>query len=392
MDNKKIISGALLLSVAMNLVLGYKYFNRQDSLELDIVEAIKSPEIIENLVKEVGSPEELRELLKNPKEKSVVSLYMNGCGWCNKMAPELDGVASNPEFASMKFYRADGSALQASPMVKELCDQQINGYPSLLFMNEKGYVDKQVGFAKQEDLEDKIKRAFSNSPVIEVGSQQELRELLKNPQEESVVSLYMNGCGWCTKMAPVVDAVASNPEFASMKFYRVDGNALQAPSVVKELCDQEINGYPSLLFMNEKGYVDKQVGFAKQEDLEAKIKRAFSNSPVIEVGSQQELRELLKNPQEESVVSLYMNGCGWCTKMAPVVDAVASNPEFASMKFYRVDGNALQAPSVVKELCDQEINGYPSLLFMNEKGYVDKQVGFAKQEDLEAKIKRAFSK
>ena len=381
---------ALLLSVAMNVVLGYKYIQMQNNQELEIVEEIEALENAENSVIEVESQEELRELLENPQEQSVISLYMNGCGWCTKMAPVLDEVAANPEFASMKFYRVDGSALQAAPMVKELCDQQINGYPSLLFMNEKGYVDKQVGFAKQEDLEEKINRVFSDSSVIEVGSKEDLRELLENPKENSVISLYMNGCGWCTKMAPVLDAVASNPEFASMKFYRVDGNALQAAPMVKELCDQQINGYPSLLFMNEKGYVDKQVGFAKQEDLESKIKRVFSNSSVIEVGSKEELRDLLENPKEESVVSLYMNGCGWCTKMAPVLDEVASNPEFASMKFYRVDGSALQAAPMVKELCEQQITGYPSLLFMNEKGYVDKQVGFAKPEDLEAKIKKAF--
>ena len=276
--NKKniVVTVAFLLSVTMNLILGYKFFYSQDNQQLEVVEIVELPEINVEPVKEVKLKEELRELLENPQEKSIIFLHMNGCGWCKKMEPVFNEVALNSEFSSTKFYSVDGRELQAAPMIKELCHQHINGYPSLLFINEKGYVGKQVGFAKQEDLEEKINSVFSDSPVIEVGSQEELRELLRNPKEKSVVSLYMNGCGWCTKMAPVFDEIALNPEFASMKFYRADGSALQAASVVKELCDQQINGYPSLLFMNEEGYVDKQVGFAKQEDLEAKIKRAFS--------------------------------------------------------------------------------------------------------------------
>ena len=78
-------------------------------------------------------------------------------------------------------------------------------------------------------------------------------------------------------MEPVYEEVAQDPEFASIQFYTVNGRDCDAPGIVKELTDQQITGYPFLMFMNEKGYLDKQSGFAKQEEFEQTISTIFFN-------------------------------------------------------------------------------------------------------------------
>lgn len=112
-----------------------------------------------------------------------------------------------------------------------------------------------------------------NSAVIEINNQQDLQNLLDSNEEPSVLFFHMNGCGWCRKMDPIYDEVAANPEFKHIKFYKIEGSASQAPSLVDKAFGQRITGYPTLIFTNKDGYVDKQVGFSQKDDFQAKIKK-----------------------------------------------------------------------------------------------------------------------
>ena len=122
-------------------------------------------------------------------------------------------------------------------------------------------------------------------PMIEVTTQEDLQNILSNKKEPAILFFHMNGCGWCKKMDPVYQEVAKNSDFASIQFYSVNGKDCNAQVIVKEITDQQMNGYPTLIFMNEHGYLDKQVGFAQQQDFEQKIKKLFftglmHNSPL----------------------------------------------------------------------------------------------------------------
>jgi len=149
--------------------------------------------------------------------------------------------------------------------------------------------------------------AVKTKPIIEVASPEMLQDILTYKKEPAILFFHMNGCGWCKKMEPVYEQVAQQPAFASIQFYSVNGIDCNAPVVVKELTDQQITGYPFLIFMNENGYLDKQSGFAKQEDFEQKIKTILFNAP------ESQAPILLKKEVEESdnvVIQSCVSGVG----------------------------------------------------------------------------------
>jgi thiol-disulfide isomerase/thioredoxin len=280
-----------------------------------------------------------------------------------------------------------------------------------------------------EQIEEELEQEVKVRQIIEITTQDALRAALHNDKQPSVIFFHMDGCGWCKKMAPVFEQVAQNQEFAGLQFYNVDGRSAQAPIVVKDLFNQQISGYPFFLFVDEKGFIDKQSGFIDQEKFKNKIKGLYpalfpnfvaaqvaekienrsgcgahkqaeqNEQPalqkpdnIIAITSQDDVRSTLQNNKEKSVIFFHMDGCGWCKKMTPVFYAAAQNKDFSTLKFYTIDGRSTQAPIVVKELFDQQINGYPFLLFIDENGFVDKQSGFADQEKFENKIKESFFK
>ncbi len=117
----------------------------------------------------------------------------------------------------------------------------------------------------------------SNNEVIEITTQDALRDLIKEHKEPAIIFFHMNGCGFCKKMEPIYHEIVKNPRFNAIKFYSVNGRDLQAPPIVQELVDQKINGYPFFLFMNQAGYMDKHAGYKPQQDFEAKIASVFGD-------------------------------------------------------------------------------------------------------------------
>jgi thiol-disulfide isomerase/thioredoxin len=301
---------------------------------------------------------------------------------------------------------------------------------------ENQSIEQQIPELQENILENFMQELEEESQVqepkkiIEIDQEDTLRAALHNDKQPSVIFFHMDGCGWCKKMAPVFEQIAKDPKFADLQFYNVNGRSAQAPVVVKELFNQQITGYPFFLFVDEKGFIDKQSGFMEQDKFENKIQGLFpaffpnfvapqvqekreqpsscgqarqqaeqNQQPalpkpdnVTEIATQDQLLAMFEHHDDKAVIFFHMDGCGWCKKMTPVFYQAAQNKDFASLKFYSVNGRSAQAPIVVKELFDQQINGYPFFLFINEDGFVDKQPGFADQEKFENKIKESFFK
>ena len=105
--------------------------------------------------------------------------------------------------------------------------------------------------------------------ITEIKTQNELHDILTKCQGPIVVTLSMNNCGWCTKMHPIIEAVAADDKFRAISFYQADGHSLTAPEnepsvsaadIVKEATGQDLPGYPFILFMNKGTSVGKQIG------------------------------------------------------------------------------------------------------------------------------------
>ena len=117
----------------------------------------------------------------------------------------------------------------------------------------------------------------AHEKVTEISTKDALQSLLDSNNKPSVLFFHMNGCGWCKKMDPVFDEVSNNPAYSKIKFYRIEGRSSQAAELVQKAFDQKINGFPTLLFVNDGKFIDKQVGFAKKEDFESNIKKYLQN-------------------------------------------------------------------------------------------------------------------
>ena len=100
--------------------------------------------------------------------------------------------------------------------------------------------------------------------------------MLQNNHKPSVLFFHMNNCGWCKKMDPIYEQALKNPKFAGVNFYKIEGNLSGAPVLIKQMFDQQITGYPTLIFIKDGKYVDKQVGFSQLEQFEQKIAGVFS--------------------------------------------------------------------------------------------------------------------
>ncbi len=168
--NKKIIAFIGFISIILAAYfIHQKYMNKLEDrqIAMQFVESMHEQALLEpKLMIEVTSPEILHDILTNKKEQAILFFHMDGCGWCKKMEPVYQEIAQNPTFANIQFYSVNGKDCNAQVIVKELIDQQINGYPTLIFMNESGYLGQQVGFADQAKFEQKIRTVFFGEDLL----------------------------------------------------------------------------------------------------------------------------------------------------------------------------------------------------------------------------------
>lgn len=162
-------------------------------------------------------------------------------------------------------------------------------------------------------------------------------------------------------------------------------------AIVQEKLD-EINERLQLLqeLQNSDNSENQEEEIIQEKDVIAPTEIVTDASILKEITQENELRDLFAKNSDATVILFHMNGCGWCNKMQPVFDAVAKNPKFAKLKFYSVDGRSAQARTVVQELFNLPINGYPFMLLLDKNKVVDKQSGYLEQNAFENKIATTF--
>jgi thiol-disulfide isomerase/thioredoxin len=188
---------------------------------------------------------------------TMVFIYMDGCSFCDKAKPDYVQLARENPGVHM-------AAINARRAHRLSTANQIDGFPA--FLTNFGPHRKIVGFKPKGTMQ-RVLHAARVSPgrarlvVSPVpmhsaargaaargrgGSVKEVTEaaaaaLLANPSSKPViVFLYATWCGFCKKMKPVYESLAS--KFPGVQMVMV--NADKAPKLVS---DNKITGYPSFL-------------------------------------------------------------------------------------------------------------------------------------------------
>ncbi len=114
--------------------------------------------------------------------------------------------------------------------------------------------------------------------IVQIETEQDLKNLLENNIGPSAISFHMDSCGWCMKMHPIFESFARDNQFNHITFYSVNGPILKAHTHVKEILNKTVTGYPTIFFMNQGKLIDKQVGGAPSDILIKKL-NGLSSSP-----------------------------------------------------------------------------------------------------------------
>jgi len=135
--------------------------------------------------------------------------------------------------------------------------------------------------------------------IIEIETQDGLHKILTKSQGPIVIAFHKKQCEWCKEMDPMIQSLSKHPKYQNIGFYRANGKGLKptddTPSVetaiiVKKTTNQDLIGYPYILFMNQGKCVEKQVGgvvrtkdqinkeISELEVLAQKIEKAFPAS------------------------------------------------------------------------------------------------------------------
>lgn len=108
--------------------------------------------------------------------------------------------------------------------------------------------------------------------VITVQDQHKLESLLKNNIGPSLMYFYMNNCGWCSKIAPILEKLAESNQFCdTVTFYKINGPQTKAADLIREHLDKKIIGYPTLFFMNQGKVIDTQIGGTTEDIIIKKL-------------------------------------------------------------------------------------------------------------------------
>jgi len=218
-------------------------------------------------VKEVGSDDAAMEKLRDTSVPTILFLYMDGCGFCEKAKPDMSELAA--EFPDVQVL-----SLNARNAQKIARANDINGFPA--FLSNFGPQRRMVGY-KPKDAMGRImhagraSRGLVVSPVpaaargarlvvspVQAGgggapdvTEKEAMDLLANDASPAIVFVYATWCGFCSKMKPVYDAAVA--QYPNVKMVKLDAAA--APMFVKQ---HKIAGFPAFIMnfgsKQESGY------------------------------------------------------------------------------------------------------------------------------------------
>jgi len=236
-------------------------------------------------VNELPSDAAAMQLLGDASTPTMLFLYMDGCGFCNKAKPDMAELAA-------QFPDVQVVALNARNAQNITRDNDITGFPA--FLCNFGSQRKMVGYKPKDAMARVMQQAASHgsagrrivvspvradkggrgggarivvSPVQPDGgpangaaaaaagapevTEKEAMDLLASDSPKAIVFVYAEWCGFCKKMQPVYDAaVAKYPDVRMVKL-----DSAKAPTLVKQ---HKINGFPTYIMnfgsKQESGY------------------------------------------------------------------------------------------------------------------------------------------
>ena len=133
-----------------------------------------------------------------------------------------------------------------------------------------------------------IAHVHDKESIVTIKTEDDLKNLLINSQGPSAISFHMDRCGWCIQMQPIFQDLAHNDQFGHITFYTANGPALKASTHVKNALNEEILGYPTILFMNQGKIIDKQIGGADKEVVTKKLHK-LSSTPALKKSAKAKL-------------------------------------------------------------------------------------------------------
>lgn len=125
------------------------------------------------------------------------------------------------------------------------------------------------------------KDSNNKDAIVVIETEDGLENLLKNNEGPCLISFFMDKCGWCKKMHPIIENLANDDQFYHITFYSVNGPLLKAAEKVKEILNILITGYPTMLFINRGEVVDKQIGGANQEAMIQKLNKSLPDTSAL---------------------------------------------------------------------------------------------------------------
>ncbi len=110
------------------------------------------------------------------------------------------------------------------------------------------------------------------SPITCIEKQKDLELLLTQSQGPIFVYFYMNRCGWCEAMKPIINKLSTMHEFDDISFYNVNGQELQAAPIIQTSLQMSVRGYPFMIMMNQGKLVEHQIGGVDENILIEKLR------------------------------------------------------------------------------------------------------------------------
>ena len=219
-------------------------------------------------VEELASDDEAHAALADDATPTIVLIYMDGCGYCDKAKPDFNELAAEHPGVRLATLNARNGRRLAG-------ENQINGFPA--FISNFGPAPERVtmGYKPKAVMSRALSAAAAGaargavpasarasrivvSPVLhapraaaaaaaagpasgaEVTEAEAVALLARTSSERVLVFVFATWCGYCKKMKPVFDAAVAL--FPNTKMVRVDAD--KAPGLVAA---HKITGYPSFL-------------------------------------------------------------------------------------------------------------------------------------------------
>lgn len=237
-------------------------------------------------------------LQKAKEEDKHVFVFFTGsdwCSWCHKLTDEVfdhdefrEYVKDNMVMVELDFPRGEGllSAEQKSYNQSKQQEYNIQGYPTVLILDETGKVVIQTGYQEGgpvkyvKFLEESLNWEFddSNSTWIDPQGltwQKNLENALDQAQkDDKYIFVNFTGSDWCVWCQRLTDEVFSKPEFAEfareeLVLVRFDFPKSQNQAAGeknynrKMLQSYGVKGFPTLFLMNAEGKVVEKLGYEK---------------------------------------------------------------------------------------------------------------------------------